>query len=197
MSGTETRARIVEAADALIYRCGFEHTSFAAIADAVQLSRGNFYYHFPTKDSILDAVIDARLVDTRDMLAQWEADAGGPADRIRRFIEIVVANRADIQDYGCPVGTLTAELAKLNHPARERATDVFTLFRAWLREQFTQLGHDAEADDLAMHVLASSQGIAAVANAFRDEAFIEREVEQLCRWLDSYASPAGRTGPDT
>ena len=41
-----TREQIVLAADQLFYEQGFEHTSFADIADAVKLSRGNFYYHF-------------------------------------------------------------------------------------------------------------------------------------------------------
>ena len=58
MSDKTTRDHIVEAADQLFYRQGYEHTSFADIADAVHISRGNFYYHFKTKDEILDAVIN-------------------------------------------------------------------------------------------------------------------------------------------
>ena len=52
MSDKTTRDQIVEAADRLFYRQGYEHTSFADIADAVQISRGNFYYHFKSKDEI-------------------------------------------------------------------------------------------------------------------------------------------------
>ena len=52
MAATDTRAQIVEAADQLFYERGFEHTSFADIAAQVQISRGNFYYHFRTKDEI-------------------------------------------------------------------------------------------------------------------------------------------------
>jgi hypothetical protein len=36
-----------------------------------------------------------------------------------------------------------------------------------------------------MHVLARSQGVASLANAFRDDSFIRREVEQLLAWLKS------------
>ncbi len=67
-----TRDRIVQAADQLFYRQGFEHTSFSDIADDVQISRGNFYYHFKTKDEILDAVINVRLVDTGETCAERE-----------------------------------------------------------------------------------------------------------------------------
>ena len=90
MSDRTTRDRIVEAADELFYRRGYEHTSFADIADAVGISRGNFYYHFKTKDDILDAVIEARLANTRTMLEWWEIEGQTPADRIRSFIHILI-----------------------------------------------------------------------------------------------------------
>jgi AcrR family transcriptional regulator len=185
-----TRDQIIEAADRLFYRQGYEHTSFSDIADAVRISRGNFYYHFKTKDEILDAVIDARLAYTRAMLDQWERDGRTPADRIRSFIHILIANRADIKRFGCPVGTLTTELAKLDHASKAEANKLFTLFRTSLRRQFTLLGRKTDADELAMHLLARSQGVATLAAAFHDEKFIRQEVRQMCAWLDNVAGNA-------
>lgn len=192
MSDKTTRDHIVEAAVQLFYRRGYEHTSFSDIADAVQISRGNFYYHFKSKDEILDAVIEARLVNTRKMLEQWEIEGKQPVDRIRSFIDILIANRADIKRYGCPVGTLCTELAKLNHPSQGEANRLFTLFRIWLRRQFELLGRKADADALAMHLLARSQGIATLASAFHDEKFIKQEVRQLYDWLRSRTESATR-----
>lgn len=185
MTDRTTRGHIVQAADQLFYRQGYEHTSFSDIASVVQISRGNFYYHFKTKDEILDAVIEARLADTRTMLERWEIEGKHPADRIRSFIHMLIANRADIKRYGCPVGTLCSELAKLNHAAQGEANELFTLFRIWLRRQFTLLGREKDADELALHLLARSQGIATLANAFHDEKFIRQEVKQMCEWLAS------------
>ncbi len=189
MTVKSTRDSIVEAADGLFYRQGYEHTSFADIAAAVRISRGNFYYHFRTKDEILDAVIAARLAGTRAMLERWELEGRAPTDRIRSFIHILIANRADIKRYGCPVGTLCSELAKLNHAAQGEANKLFTLFRTWLRRQFALLGRK-DADALAMHVLARSQGVATLANAFHDDRFIRQEVEQMDAWLDAIAAQA-------
>src|SRR5215831_9632163 len=125
MRAKATRDQIIEAADQLFYRNGYEHTSFSDIADAVQISRGNFYHHFKTKDEILDAVIKRRLAGTRKMLDQWEIEGKHPADRIRSFIDILIANRADIKRYGCPVGTLCSELVKLDHASRAEANKLF------------------------------------------------------------------------
>lgn len=189
-----TRERIVEAADELFYQRGFEKTSFADIADQIKLSRGNFYYHFKTKDEILAAVIALRAARTQAMLDNWTGSAEAPAGRLRCFAEMMIRNRKDIQRYGCPVGTLCAELAKLEHPAQGDAGMIFGQFRSWLREQFEALGQQGDADALAMHLLSRSQGIAALATAFHDEAFIRHEVELIETWLQSL-QPGRSAGP--
>jgi hypothetical protein len=96
-----------------------------------------------------------------------------------------------IKLYGCPVGALCSELAKLNHPSRAEANRLFTVFRSWLSKQFTLLGRETDGDELAMHLLARSQGVATLANAFQDENFIRQEVKQMCDWLGQFMeSPA-------
>lgn len=192
MSDTITRDQIIEAADRLFYRHGFDHTSFSDIAEAVKISRGNFYYHFKSKDEILDAVIAVRLVNTQKMLDQWEAQGKTAAERIRSFIHMLIANRADIKMHGCPVGSLCTELAKLLHGSRDEANKLFTLFRTWLKRQFVELGFAEEADALAMHLLARSQGVAALATAFHDEKFIRHEVDEMNDWLTGCIQCAAR-----
>jgi TetR/AcrR family transcriptional regulator, transcriptional repressor for nem operon len=188
MDAEATREHIVRAADELFYQRGFQHTSFADVAGEVGISRGNFYYHFKTKDEILAAVIGARIAERRRMLRQWEAEQDTPAGRIRCFVNIVITNGTDIEKYGCPVGTLTTELSKLGHPSLDSATAIFTLFRSWLGEQFAALGRADDADELAMHVLAASQGIAVLSQAYADREFVRREADQLCAWVDAQAA---------
>ena len=185
MSNRHTRDRIVEEADQLFYKQGFEHTSFAQIAQVLGISRGNFYYHFKTKDEILDAVINHRLERTNSMLESWEIEGATPVERIRCFINILVMNQAKIKHHGCPVGTLSMELTKLNHPSRGQANQLFTLFRIWLRRQFEQLGYRTKADGMAMHLLVLSQGVATLYSAFQDDEFINNEVIRIQDWLTS------------
>jgi AcrR family transcriptional regulator len=184
----DARRRIVEAADQLFYERGFEATSFADIAQAVGLSRGNFYYHFKAKDEILDAVIGLRMEATRALLEAWEDAAVTPAERLRAFVRILITNQTKIMAHGCPVGTLCNELAKLDHVAKGAAADLFVLFRDWLTSQFVALGRKEDAEALALHLLMRSQGVATLATAFRDEAFVRREVEDMDAWLTTQTS---------
>jgi AcrR family transcriptional regulator len=182
---TKTREHIVRAADDLFYHKGFEYTSFADIADAVRISRGNFYYHFKSKDEILAAVIETRIADRSEMLQGWYDEEPTPGDRIRHYINSIYGSCSDLKNYGCPVGTLTIELSKLGHGSRQGATELFSLFRTWLRDQFVALGREADADTLAMHLLAAIQGVATMYNAYHDMDFVKRELTQLCAWVDA------------
>ncbi len=182
MTKRSTRELIEEQADLLFYEGGFEATSFADIANAVGISRGNFYHHFKSKDDMLDAVITRRLFATRAMFEDWEVNAS-PEVRIIAFIQILITNRTNIMAFGCPVGTLNTELSKLDHAAQSRAAEIFGLFRDWLAKQFAAMGHTDDAEALALHLLGRSQGVAAMASAFRDEGYLRSEVASLEDWL--------------
>lgn len=184
-----TRTQIIDVADTLFYERGFETTSFADIADGVGISRGNFYHHFKSKDQILDAVIDQRIARTRSMLESWRAENADPAARIRLFIRILLTNQTKIMAHGCPVGGLCNELARLNHVAHARSVSLFSLFRDWLREEFIALGRSRDADDLALHLVGRSQGVAALANAYRSELMVQREVKSMEAWLAKLTDP--------
>lgn len=184
----------METADRLFYEGGYEHTSFGSIAEAVGLSRGNFYHHFKAKDDILSAVVERRTEQTRAMLAAWAAATPAPRARLAQFAQMMQRNSAAIRQHGCPVGTLCTELAKLEHPAQAHANGLFRLFRDWLAEQFAALGFaPPDAERHAMHLLARSQGIATLAQAFDDHTFIDTEVAALQQWLRGLRPP--RTTP--
>lgn len=185
MKADETRRKIVTAADQLFYEQGFEKASFADIARVVEISRGNFYYHFKTKDSVLAAVIEHRIEERKAMLRHWDQQEDNPVNRIKCFINILIANQTKIMAFGCPVGTLCSELTKLDHALKNEAAGLFTLFAEWLEIQFVELGFADRASDFAMHLLMRSQGVASLANTFRDADFVRREVEAMYQWLET------------
>lgn len=184
MGASATREKIIKAADKLFYERGVEHTSFSDVAKIVGISRGNFYYHFKTKDEILDAVIERRIKVRHKMLEGWVKDGQTPKQCVASFIRIMLINSKKIRSFGCPVGTLFSELAKLGHPGEAGARDLFDLFRFWLERRFQDMGHSDDADALAMHILSRSQGAAMLANTYPDEPFLEAEVDRMLAWLE-------------
>jgi len=185
--GEGNRQRIVNAADNLFYRRGYNQTSFQDISDATGIPRGNFYYYFKTKDEILTAVVDSRIAELKVMLSQCEAETDDARERLLSFSNMLDVNRDDVIQSGCPIGTLSSELAKNDPVLHEKSRSAFILLRDWLKQQFDVL-HVAGSEDLAMDLLAKLQGVTVMGCAFKDEAYIKRSHQQIKDWINSKPS---------
>lgn len=54
----ETRGRILQAAIRLFSKNGYDATGVAEICQAAEVSKGAFYYHFPSKQTVFQALLE-------------------------------------------------------------------------------------------------------------------------------------------
>lgn len=181
LKASPKRQRLIEAAKTLFYTRGVETSSLSEIAQAAEVPPGNVYYHFRTKDALVEAVIASHGTDILDGLARLNAE-GDPRARLLDFVRGGLAHKAELARYGCPYGTLCAELEKAGGSAAESATVLFPLYLHWLERQFAALGRP-DAADLALDTLAAVQGAYAVTQATRTPQVLERQVARLERWI--------------
>ena len=183
--GEEVRQQIIETADEVIYQRGFHQASFAELAEAVGLPKGNFYYYFKSKDELLQAVIDHRLAGIKAMLEGWQSQYPDPRARLKRYLQIPLNESTRVLDYGCPMGTLLMELGKTDPTQQAYARQMLELFKGYLLQQFTALGKGAEAESLAMHLLIWTQGMAVMASAYKDQECLQREIADAKAWIEA------------
>jgi len=183
--GQANRQRIVMAAAELFYRRGFDATSFADVSRASGIPKGNFYYYFKSKDQLLRAVVEARTREITQTLAQWEAQTPAPRERLRQLAGILRHNAGTIGRWGCPIGSLSAELGKSRPDQQAVAQGLLELFRAWAETQFRALGRGADAAGLATHLICMLQGAGLVAAVYGDVDLLATEADQLEHWIDS------------
>ena len=179
------RSVIIKAANELFYHNGYDETSFTQIAEKADISRGNFYHHFKTKEDILFAIVDYRVDDVTKTLKAWSDKYKTPIERIKRFIQILREEGGDAILYGCPMGTLNTQLGKSHKDLQPYARKIFDLFKVYLTEQFIQLGFTkSNAEQYALHLISRNQGISVVAHTYHDIKFLKREADILDEWVD-------------
>lgn len=184
--GSLNRTRIVDAAGQLFYSRGYSQTSFSDIAEATGIPRGNFYYYFRSKDDILEAVVDARIVVVEDFLAECDKASDDAVIRIEYFINTLERSAEDILEFGCPIGTLSTELAKDQAVTlKNKSRELFDVLEAWLIRQFAEVGLSEDKQrPLALDLIARLQGVTVVANAYNDAEFLQQSASDLREWIE-------------
>ncbi len=85
----ERRNEILDAADALFGKKGFDGTSTNDILDMVGIARGTLYYHFKSKEEILDALIERY---TERLINNAQTAAGDKAISVNeRMVRVITS----------------------------------------------------------------------------------------------------------
>jgi AcrR family transcriptional regulator len=183
VSALGKRARLVANAADLLHRQGVPATTLAQVAQAADIPAGNVYYYFKTKDDLVRAVIDAQSEQVRTMLDSLQSRRS-PAARLKALLQQWVQMAELVARYGCPFGTLTAELDRRDDGLDREAAKPIGLIIGWAEDQFRQLAR-RDARDLAIHLFAGVQGAALLASAFRDPQLVTSQIRLLERWIDT------------
>jgi AcrR family transcriptional regulator len=122
MSLPDTKQRILDAAEHHLARDGYHATSLRAITATAGVNLAAVNYHFGSKESLLEAVIERRLTPLNEvrlgqletLLKKTEQDGEVPAcrDILRTFVEPTLRLRqkgSDSEDYVALIGRILAE----------------------------------------------------------------------------------------
>jgi AcrR family transcriptional regulator len=87
----DTRARIIETAEALFRRLGFAKTAVADIASELGMSPANVYRFFPSKNAIVQAICQRCLSELEQKIWTVARSRGSASQRIEKLVMEVVA----------------------------------------------------------------------------------------------------------
>jgi TetR/AcrR family transcriptional regulator, transcriptional repressor for nem operon len=195
--GQATRERIVRAAAELMYRHGVAGTSTPAIRDAAGVSSSQIYHYFADKEALTRAVIAyqtrAIVGAQAELLGRLDSLAG-----LRAWRDVVVqAGRGLHGAGGCPLGSLSSELADHDPGARVALADSFARWsdaiRDGLRHMVDQgvLRADADPDRLSLAMLAALQGGLLLAQAQRDSTALKAALDTMIERIEQHAATPG------
>lgn len=192
----DTRARMVAATARLLALRGLEGASLADVLAAANAPRGSMYHHFPGgKDQLVGEAID--LAGKRSLEHMDGMDGQSPEAIADRFLggwrELLVRTRSRA---GCAVVAVTVATdsdAVLGH-----ADAVFTSWIERLTELFVAGGlDDRSASDLAVGLIAATEGAVAISRAQRDLRPFDIVAKQLMDQVRALGPTDGPPVPRT
>jgi len=180
--GERVRARIVEAAAALVHERGVAGAHLEDVRLAAGVSGSQLYHYFSDKNELLQAVIDYQA----DTIVEHQRRALSGDDGVAAWRAMVIAGaRHDQARGGCPLGSLAGQLAESDPEARALIAAGFERWSTAIREGLgalhaaDKLAPGIDPDDLATTVLAAVQGGTLLAQVQRSSRPFETAVNTL------------------
>ena len=193
--GRSTREAIIEAATRLMHVRGYQNTSLDDVLRESGVGKGNFYYHFRSKEDLGYAILDllvTRFVERTLEPCFWDA-AAPRQEQIRCFLDRVLeAQRKSNCVGGCFMGNLACELSDVHEGFRARLATVFT---RWRERLTTALGEaklrgevvaSCRPEATAQFLVAGLEGGILLTKVTKDIAVMEQCVSELKRYLTLY-----------
>ncbi len=174
----------MSAAARVVHQQGAERTTIADIARAADVPVGNVYYYFKTKDELVAAALAEHARQLEVVTGELDR-LPYPKERLKGLVQGWIDQRDLAARYGCPTGTLAAELDKRAEGGLDvEAGRVIRLLLDWVERQFREMGVP-DPDGQALTLVGAYQGMSLLANALRDPQIMTREGTRLISWLDS------------
>jgi AcrR family transcriptional regulator len=128
---TDTRDRILEEAVVLFTERGYATTSLREIADRVGITKASLYYHYPSKQDLLAAVVAPLLTDWQRTVGDAERlprTDGNVRTVLGRCLDTMLSHRAVANLFLRDAAAMLAALA----PMLDDLLEVGLRLRTWL-----------------------------------------------------------------
>jgi TetR/AcrR family transcriptional repressor of nem operon len=200
------RGKLLDAAFSIIRQKGYAATTVDELCARAGVTKGAFFHHFPSKDSLAIAAVN----QWTDMSAGFFAAApyhgfDDPLDRVLGYLDFRKAMlRGDVADFSCLAGTMVQEAyethpeiryacdASIGSHAAEVESDIADAMKRYhIRAPWT-------AESLALHTQAVLQGAFILAKAKGNAAVAEASIDHLRRYIELlFRPPRKRAGRKT
>lgn len=180
-SADPLRQRIIEAADELYYAHGFRSVGMDALCRRAGVSLKRLYTVFPSKESIVLAVLDHRHQMWADEIAAAVAQELVPRDRLLAVYDYLAGWFRSDSFRGCVFINAFGELAADSAAVATKAADHKRDFRRYMEGLAIEAGFSAELGDQLMLLAEGAQTTAAITGDSSMAFKARRAAEALLR----------------
>lgn len=189
--GTATRDRIVGAAAQLIFERGVAATTIEEVREAASVSSSQLYHYFADKMALVLEVIayqtNAVLGAQGDFLGRLDS-----MKALRRWRDLLVRMQRGLRcEGGCPLGSLSTEIAEVSPEFRRDLNRAFARWEDGIRSGLRamhergELARDADPDRLATALLAAVEGGFLLTQVRRNTRPLEAALDAMLDHIES------------
>jgi TetR/AcrR family transcriptional repressor of nem operon len=190
--GERTRRRIVGHATQLIYDKGYRGTTIDDVIKAAGVTKGSFYFHFPSKEELGNAVIDyASSFVLEGIKEAFRQEELSPYQRLELMLHGVQALVEEAQcTRGCILGNMALELSPINDGFRRKLAGVFKDWSSYIAGELKvmkesgELPQDLDTAAYADFMVSSLEGGIMMSKVTLDPSPMRNSIDLILKQLD-------------
>jgi len=192
---TDTRERILDAAERLILARGFVATPIDRIIEDVGLTKGAFFHHFESKGALARALIQRYARTEQDLLHglldRAEKLSSDPVQRLLIFVGLFleIAEAAEEPSPGCLFASYCYESGQFDADTLQIVEDSILMWRQVLGERIrAAAAHrppraDIEVDSLADMFTGVLEGAFIISRTLKDPRIFAQQLRHYRQYL--------------
>lgn len=189
--GTATRLRIMDAAQTLVVARGFAATTVDDVIAAAETTKGAFFNHFPTKQSLARALMERYAADDAELLTSLMARAERLTDDPLQQLLVFLGLLTDELEAwmtatpGCLMASFCYERELVDQETEQMIVTALRLWGDTMHAKLLQVADrypprtDVDLRAVADQVATTIEGSYVMVRALEDPSIVRGQMDQL------------------
>ena len=199
--GQATREKIIDSAMGLSLRQGHVATSIDEVIEAAGITKGSFFYHFPTKKDLAVALIEqfsaVEIQILEENLDKANKLSNDPLQQLLIFVGLIKELHTQLEEdhIGCLFASFSYENQLQDEDLQEMASKTLIQWKESLSDKIQEIikkyppNQPVKPDDLADMFLVTLEGAYVLTRIMRNPDIVQLHLEQYKTFLESLFKP--------
>lgn len=173
-SPTNTKSKLLETANELIWKSSYGFVSVDDICNAAGIKKGSFYYYFSSKAELAVATMEESFLSYEVQIVDIFSQQDSPLERFENLVNFIYEKQKQALDKygkvcGCPFASLGSEMAGNEELIQKKADEIIhrqaTIFQGTLQEMIdsAKLPLDTDIANMSAQIITTILGQVMVA----------------------------------
>lgn len=202
VKGQATKTKLMDIAERLILNRGFSAMSIDEVIKEAGITKGGFFYHFDSKNSLVYALMqryrEKEAFIFSDLFKRAEELTSDPLQQMLVFVKLFAEMMADMKllHPGCVVASIAYESQQVNEQVRNITTEIVLDWRNLFREHLKKIDQvyspnaNVSSDDLADMLSTIMEGGIIISRALNDPSVLEKQLLEYRSYLELLYRPS-------
>lgn len=189
MKKTNAYEQILDIAEELVQKRGFNAFSYADIAEKIGIKKASIHYHFPSKSDLGKALMERHRINIENFLSNLSSSHADCKERLLAYLNAIFESTFKANLKMCLGGMLAADVLTLDKDIQTEIKIFFDINEKWLKKLLVEgkkkgeFHFSLEPSEIAKQILTTIEGSILLARLYEDVKWLNTATKQVIQFI--------------